>query len=296
MLDSDGRPLRVGDRVVPAANVPCGRCWYCLTGQPYYLCEHIEDYGNSLGCAEPPHLFGGWSEQMYLLPGTRAVPGARTRCRTRLAVLTEPLAVTHGIDTRAVASASAPFGESVVVFGVGPLGLCHLIKARLVGCGRLVAIDLLPVAAGARGGARRDARAARRRARAGRARRAVRGHTDGRGADLVIDCERRARRRSPYACGWSGTGGVVIEAGAFVDLGPVGVNPTADICTRNVTVLGIGGELLSAYAPALELLAQASSVCRSTGRYPSPAAVGRRRTRSSCAQRDGAMKVVLGGR
>ena len=42
------RRSALGDRIVPGANVPCGRCWYCTTGEPYYLCEHLEDYGNSL--------------------------------------------------------------------------------------------------------------------------------------------------------------------------------------------------------------------------------------------------------
>ena len=38
--------------------------------QPYFLCEHMEDYGNSLNVAREPSLFGGWAELMYLLPGT----------------------------------------------------------------------------------------------------------------------------------------------------------------------------------------------------------------------------------
>jgi threonine dehydrogenase-like Zn-dependent dehydrogenase len=29
-VDEIGRPLRVGDRVVPAANLTCGRCEFCL--------------------------------------------------------------------------------------------------------------------------------------------------------------------------------------------------------------------------------------------------------------------------
>ncbi len=49
-------------------------------------------------------------------------------------------------------------------------------------------------------------------------------------------------------------GGTVIEAGAFVDLGPVPVNPNADICTPNVCVLGIGGETATAYVPAMEAM------------------------------------------
>jgi D-arabinose 1-dehydrogenase-like Zn-dependent alcohol dehydrogenase len=64
-IAEDGRALRVGDRVVPAPNRACGRCRPCRRGFPYYLCRRLENYGNSLSCAEPPHLFGGWTEYLY---------------------------------------------------------------------------------------------------------------------------------------------------------------------------------------------------------------------------------------
>jgi threonine dehydrogenase-like Zn-dependent dehydrogenase len=291
--DGSGRPLRVGDRVVPAANVTCGHCWYCLSGQPYYLCEHMEDYGNSLGCADPPHLFGGWAEQMYLLPGTALfrVPDA---VPDGLAVLTEPLAVTHGIDAARRLRGPA-FGESVVVYGVGPLGLCHLIKARLLGCGRLIAIDLLDsrLALAEELGATLVLRADE--LEPGELTERVHAYTDGRGADLVVDAS-GVPETFPACLKLARTGGVVVEAGAFVDLGPVGVNPAADVCTRNVTVIGIGGELLSDYAPALELLAA------NLDRLPLERIITHRLPLSQAqaavelAQRDGAMKVVLGGR
>jgi len=35
VLDSDGVPLRIGDRIVPGANVPCGKCHFCVNGYPY---------------------------------------------------------------------------------------------------------------------------------------------------------------------------------------------------------------------------------------------------------------------
>jgi threonine dehydrogenase-like Zn-dependent dehydrogenase len=47
----------------------------------------------------------------------------------------------------------------------------------------------------------------------------------------------------------------VVESGAFVDLGPVEVNPNRDLCTRSVTVIGIGGERATSYEPSLRLLA-----------------------------------------
>ena len=49
---------------------------------------------------------------------------------------------------------------------------------------------------------------------------------------------------------------VVVEAGAFVDMGEVGLNPSADICAKNLNVIGIGGEDAAAYVPAMKLMAE----------------------------------------
>src|SRR5205085_9757452 len=125
-----------------------GRCAFCLDDRyPYYLCAATEDYGNSLSCANPPHLFGGWAELMYLLPGTRLhrVP---EQLDSRLAAMTELLSVTHGLDTaRSLAGAGARgfrAGDTVLILGTGPLGMMHLLKAELLGAGRLIAVDVLP--------------------------------------------------------------------------------------------------------------------------------------------------------
>jgi len=285
----DGRPLRPGDRIVPGANVPCGACWYCVNDQPYYLCENMEDYGNSLNVARAPSLFGGWSELMYLLPGTPLfrVPDDLP---DELAVLTEVMAVTHGVDTaRRVNGVDS--GESVVVYGVGPLGLCHLIKSRLLGCGELIAIDRLPSrleAAGELGATLTlnadelddDELVAR-----------VREHTI-RGADVVHDCS-GVPQTFVNALKMVRPGGVVVESGAFVDLGPVEVNPNRDICTTNVTVIGVGGEKATAYASSMELLA------RNRDRLPLDRIVTHRMALEDAgdalelSQLDGAMKVVL---
>ena len=34
------------------------------------------------------------------------------------------------------------FGDTVVIQGVGSLGMCHLIKARMLGAGNIIAIDI----------------------------------------------------------------------------------------------------------------------------------------------------------
>jgi threonine dehydrogenase-like Zn-dependent dehydrogenase len=239
-VDEVGRPLAVGDRVVPAANLTCGRCAYCLDERyPYYLCTALDDYGNSLTCARPPHLFGGWAELMYLLPGTRLfrVPDGLD---SRLAAMTELLAVTHGLDRFLRA------GDTVLVLGAGPLGMVHLIKADLLGAGRLVALDVLPerldlaLACGADAVERVEPR--------------QRGLAPLSGvADLVVDCSGRSDT-FPEALALVRPGGTVIEAGAFVDMGSVSIDPNRDICIKDVTIRGIGGEDLAHYAPSLRML------------------------------------------
>jgi threonine dehydrogenase-like Zn-dependent dehydrogenase len=285
----DGSPIRPGDRIVPGANVPCGACWYCLNDQPYYLCEHLEDYGNSLNVSRAPSLYGGWSELMYLLPRTPLfrVPD---ELPDELAVLTEVMAVTHGVEAARRVSGVA-FGESVVVYGVGPLGLCHLIKSRLLGCGKLIAIDRFSsrLETAAELGATLTLNASD--LDDGELIARVREHTT-RGADVVHDCT-GVPQTFVNALRMVRPGGVVVESGAFVDLGPVEINPNRDICTTNVTVIGIGGETATSYAPALELLT------RNRDRLPIDRIVTHRlaledaREALELAQRDGAMKVVL---
>jgi threonine dehydrogenase-like Zn-dependent dehydrogenase len=291
---SDGRALRPGDRIVPGANVPCGACHFCLNGFPYYYCEQLDDYGNSLGCGEPPHLFGGWAEHMVLLPGT-PIFRVPDELPDEVAVLTEVMSVTHGLDTaRALTAAlgGAPFAESVAVVGVGPLGLCHLIKARLLGCGELIAVDRLPsrLSLAEQFGATLTLHADETDADERLAR--VREHTGGRGADVVVDCS-GVPATFPECLHLVRYGGVVIEAGAFVDLGPVHVNPAADVCARNVCVLGVGGETSTSYAPVMRLLA------RNLDRLPFERIVTHRFGLEQAAealdvsQRDGSMKVLI---
>ena len=203
-IDALGLPLAAGDRVVPAPNLTCGRCRFCLgEGYPYYLCTALDDYGNSLTCAEPPHLFGGWAELMYLLPGTRLfrVPD---ELPSRLAALTEVLAVTHGLDAARSMQALGGgfgFGDTVAVVGVGPLGLMHLAKAEMLGAGALIAVDVMAERLEHARAFGADAVPERRRHDAGGAARARCATTGGLGADVVVDCSgtsARSSRRSSW--------------------------------------------------------------------------------------------------
>jgi L-iditol 2-dehydrogenase len=241
-LAFDGTPLAPGDRVVPAPNRPCGRCDFCARGFPYYLCRNLENYGNSLTAAEPPHLFGGWAELLYLRPGT-PIFRVPEELPTDVAVLTELMSVTHSLDLAARLPRPGGFrsGDTVAVVGVGPLGLLHVAKAALLGAGRVVAIDPVP--------SRLElARALGADEVAGP------GEADGLEADVVVDASGHPDSFLP-SLALARDGGTIVEVGAFVDLGPRPLNP-AVLCGRSLTLLGVGGEDARAYDGTLRLLAR----------------------------------------
>jgi threonine dehydrogenase-like Zn-dependent dehydrogenase len=247
----DGTPLQAGDRVVPAPNRACGRCHMCARGFPYYLCRNLENYGNSLSCADPPHLFGGWSEYLYLRPGTAVfrVPDALP---DDVAVLTEIFAVTHSLERAARLPRPNGFrpGDSVVIIGAGALGLAHAIKASLMGAGQTLVIDP----------------SIRRRELASKLADAValepgelavaevRERCAGEGADVVVNATGFPGSFAP-AMAMVRDGGTIIEVGAFVDMGEEAFNP-ASVCGRSLCVLGVGGEDLTCYEGTLALLAR----------------------------------------
>ena len=288
----DGSPLTVGDRVVPAPNRACGRCGPCTDGgYPYYFCEHLENYGNSLSCAQPPHLFGGWAELLYLLPGT-PIFRVPDELPTEVAVLTELFAVTHSLDLAAAMPRPGGYraGDTVAVFGVGPVGLVHVAKAALTGAARVIGVDRfrarldIAEALGATdtvvatdGG---DQAAAKVRALLGG------------GADLVVDATGHPSSFGP-ALSVLRDGGTLLEVGAFVDLGTVPINP-ADVLGRNLTIVGVAGEDARVYDATLALLAEHHERVpfhrAVTHRFPIEEAEQAMRT---ALEADDAMKVVI---
>jgi L-iditol 2-dehydrogenase len=262
--DFEGIPLKVGDRVVVGANVACGDCYYCRHDFPYYCCERTTDYGNNLSAKYPPHLFGGWAQYMYIIPGSFLVK-VPDDLPSEVAVLTEIFAVSVGLDRAKQMSAfpneSFCFDDTVVVLGVGPLGMCFLMKARMLGAGTIIAVDLsdyrldfakrlgADYALNAANTAKSDRLAF------------VRDLTNGRGADMVVECA-GVPSAVPEALDLLRIGGLLVEAGNFSDLGEVSISPHRQLCAKNVRILGVGGEEPAAYGPGMRQMA------RYTKHYP----------------------------
>ena len=142
--------------------------------------------------------------------------------------------------------------DTVVVLGVGPIGMCHVIKARFLGAGTIIAVDLAEfrLAKARQFGANETIAAADPKA----LRERVFALTYGRGADVVVDCTGVAQG---FRLGLDliREGGLLIEVGTFVDGGEVAVNPHRDILAKNARIMGVGGDDLSSYATSIGLLA-----------------------------------------
>lgn len=162
---------KVGQRVVAANSAPCGDCFYCKRNRPE-LCEDL--------------LFMNGAYAEYITVPARIVQKNLIEIPAGLsfteAAMTEPLAcVVYGLEDSPVAA-----GETVVVLGLGPIGLmfvrlCHLAGARVIAAGRRQ--DRLDLAE--RLGADEVLDVTGHACLAEELRRRTEG---GRGADIVIEC------------------------------------------------------------------------------------------------------------
>jgi len=129
--------VRPGDRVVVEPYIACGRCRHCGNGN-YQLCTTRHTYGFSKSCAQPPHLWGGNAEYMFVAEGSKVhkinldVPA---EAASLLSVIGNGI---RWIKTRGELS----FGETVAILGPGAQGLATVIAAREAGAHRIIVIGL----------------------------------------------------------------------------------------------------------------------------------------------------------
>jgi len=256
--DFEGVALKPGDRVVVGPNVSCGTCYYCRHDFPYYCCENTVDYGNNISAKEPPHLFGGWSQYLYVVPGSFLVR-VPDDLPSDIAVLTEIMAVTVGLD-RAKQISSFPnesfrFDDTVVVIGVGPLGMCFVMKARMLGAGTIIAVDLSDYRLGFARKLGADVILNARKTSETDRLAAIRELTNGRGADVVVECA-GVPEAVREGLEMLRLGGLLVEAGNFSDLGEIRISPHRHLCAKNVHILGVGGEERAAYGPSMRQMAR----------------------------------------
>lgn len=123
----------VGDTVVAEQILPCGRCRFCQEGS-YWMCEPNEIFGFKQGRAE-----GGMAEYA-LLPANAIVHRVDPRLSPVEAAYLEPLSCAiHAVDRGGITE-----GDTVVIAGVGSIGLCMLQWARHYRPARVIAVGTRP--------------------------------------------------------------------------------------------------------------------------------------------------------
>lgn len=197
IIDDVGRDvtnLRKGDRVVVPFPVACGRCFFC-THQLPTCCENSnpEHFGPEGGVLKGKggglfgytDLYGGYDggqSEAVRVPfadfSLRKVPDNLTDEQVLFLTDIFPTGWT------AIDWAELKGGETVAVFGCGPVGLMAMKAAWIRGAGRVIGIDVQPYRLAM---AVKSARAEVIDASETDAVEAIRAMTQGRGADVCVD-------------------------------------------------------------------------------------------------------------
>jgi 2-desacetyl-2-hydroxyethyl bacteriochlorophyllide A dehydrogenase len=131
---SDVTRVETGDRVLGCFHTACGTCFFCLRGA-YHECDAKRTFGHG---ATLGSLQGTQAEQAL-------VPHANLTLRRVPDGVSNDVALfagdVMGTGYHAVADGDVRPGDSVVVLGLGPVGLCAVQAALAAGAGPVVAID-----------------------------------------------------------------------------------------------------------------------------------------------------------
>lgn len=234
--------LKVGDRVVIPFTISCGECFFCQRGW-FSACERTNPdaekasklWGHSpAGLFGYSHLLGGYAggQAEYLrVPfadvGALKVPGGMTD--------DQALFLSDIFPTGYMAAdfCNIKGGETIAIWGCGPVGQFAIRSAILMGAERVIAIDTVPErlemarAAGAEtlDFSKHDIYDA------------IQQHTRGRGADACIDCV----GTEPYATSSADAMVDRIKVATFLGTDRPHVLREAIQCCRNFGIVSIVG-------------------------------------------------------
>ena len=240
-VGSDVKHLKIGDRVVVPFPIACGSCFFCTHGfSPN--CEHSNDnYGPEGGLLKEKggalfgytDLYGGYSGGQaeyvrvpYANFGPRKIDDNLTD--EQVLFLTDIFPTGwSGVDW-----ADLKGGETVVVFGAGPVGIMAMKSAWIKGAGRVIAVDLLDYRLEM---ARKAANVETINGKDVDVVEMIRSMTQGRGADVCIDAVGMEAERS------------IIEKASnliHMQVGTINVLRTAISAVRRsgtISILGVYG-------------------------------------------------------
>ncbi len=123
-----------GDRVILKGSRGCGHCPDCRRGSARF-CRTKTNYGGQVSSAAPPHLFGGFAEELYVAPDA-VLTKVGDQVSAEAAVLIGSV-MANGYQW-AVVQGGAHLGDYVLIQGPGQQGLACTFAAKAAGAGRVV--------------------------------------------------------------------------------------------------------------------------------------------------------------
>lgn len=235
-MDSVGKPVRVGDKVVTSTMETSEACMIAkYNPAKANLCDDLRIYG--LLPDEPDNHFNGYfGEYLIIRPGSSFFVVNDMSLDLRL--LIEPAAVVAHALERAKKTGLINFRSRVIVQGCGPIGLMMIAVVRTAGVNNIIAID----------GNRERLETAKLmgadhtlnfRDYAGRDElvEAVNELTKGLGAHFAFQVTGVPQAASAI---WKMVrrGGGICELGFFVENGECTINPHQDICKKEIMLVG----------------------------------------------------------
>ena len=129
LLGKEVSGWKVGDRVTAAPQIPCRKCSWCQVGE-YNLCEDY-DYVGSRSDGSFAQYLKIPAANLFRMPGGVEFEDAAA---------TDPACIAlHGIRR----SGGIKPGETVAILGMGPIGLFACQWAKLLGAGKVFAVDII---------------------------------------------------------------------------------------------------------------------------------------------------------
>jgi len=256
-IEYSGQDLKVGDRVTHCPNVICGRCWYCRNIHGYPYCTEHQGIGMTYYADRFPYIVGGWAEYMYLPPKASVykVPEYLPVEYTSLAELFVVSALLdRAKELAAYGGKGFHFGDTVVIQGVGAVGMMMLAKARLLGAGKIIALDTMEMRLEVAKEFGADKAINVTDLADEELVETIRNETEGRGADVVVENVGRPEVLK-VGLGMLRRGGTYMETGNFVDTGgTVTLNVHRDIAAKNVLLFGNTNHPHDGYYRAMEMM------------------------------------------
>lgn len=200
--------FRPGDRVVGAAAVWCGRCRACRKGL-IMACENRATFGHGPLLGDLPGAQADYVRVPFADQTLQSIAAPDDRVIFAGDILPTGYSAAAGLSP---AVRGVRPGDNVVVFGLGPVGLCAVASARLFNPAKIIAVDVearrLAMAKGLGADETVDAAAA------DDVRGVIRELTGGWGADFVVEAVGKEESLR-NAVALAAPGGVVSVVGAF---------------------------------------------------------------------------------